>query len=93
MKAYPWPGNIRELKGVIKRAVLLTKGDWIIPEDVNLPNTPQRTDRYSLNDERTERENIVKALVATGGDKKAAAKLLGISRSTLYLKMEKYRLK
>ena len=93
LKAYPWPGNIRELKGVIKRAVLLTKGDWIIPEDVNLPNTPQRTDRYSLNDERTERENIVKALVATGGDKKAAAKLLGISRSTLYLKMEKYRLK
>ena len=48
---------------------------------------------YALNDERTERENIVKALEATGGDKKAAARLLGISRSTLYLKMEKYRLK
>lgn len=93
LKAYPWPGNIRELKGVIKRAVLLTKGDWIISEDVDLPNSPRRTDGYSLNDERTERENIVKALEATGGDKKAAAKLLGISRSTLYLKMEKYRLK
>lgn len=93
LKAYPWPGNIRELKGVIKRAVLLTKGDWIISEDVDLPNSPQRTDRYSLNDERTERENIVKALEVTGGDKKAAARLLRISRSTLYLKMEKYRLK
>lgn len=93
LKAYPWPGNIRELKGVIKRAVLLTKGDWIISEDVDLPNSPRRTEGYSLNDERTERENIVKALEATGGDKKAAAKLLGISRSTLYLKMEKYRLK
>lgn len=93
LKAYPWPGNIRELKGVIKRAVLLTKGDWIISEDVDLPNNPRQTEGYSLNDERTERESIVKALEATGGDKKAAAKLLGISRSTLYLKMEKYRLK
>lgn len=93
LKAYPWPGNIRELKGVVKRAVLLAKGDWIISEDVDLPNNPRQTEGYSLNDERTERENIVKALEATGGDKKAAAKLLGISRSTLYLKMEKYRLK
>lgn len=93
LKAYPWPGNIRELKGVIKRAVLLAKGDWIISEDVDLPNSPRQTEGYALNDERTERENIVKALEATGGDKKAAAKLLGISRSTLYLKMEKYRLK
>ena len=93
LKAYPWPGNIRELKGVIKRATLLTKGDWIISEDVDLPNNPRRMEGYALNDERTERENIVKALEATGGDKKAAARLLGISRSTLYLKMEKYRLK
>lgn len=93
LKAYPWPGNIRELKGVIKRATLLAKGDWIISEDVDLPNRPRQTKEYSLNDERTERENIVKALEATGGDKKAAARLLGISRSTLYLKMEKYRLK
>lgn len=93
LKAYPWPGNIRELKGVIKRAALLTKGDWIISEDVDLPNNPRRMEGYALNDERTERENIVKALEATGGDKKAAARLLGISRSTLYLKMEKYRLK
>lgn len=93
LKAYPWPGNIRELKGAIKRATLLAKGDWIVSEDVDLPDSPRRTEGYALNDERTERENIVKALEATGGDKKAAARLLGISRSTLYLKMEKYRLK
>ena len=93
LKAYPWPGNIRELKGVIKRAALLAKGDWIISEDVDLPNSPRQTEGYALIDERTERENIIKALEATGGDKKAAARLLGISRSTLYLKMEKYRLK
>ena len=93
LKAYPWPGNIRELKGAIKRAALLAKGDWIVSEDVDLPDSLRRTEGYTLNDERTERENIVKALEATGGDKKAAARLLGISRSTLYLKMEKYRLK
>lgn len=93
LKAYPWPGNIRELKGTIKRAALLAKGDWIVSEDVDLPDSLRRTEGYALNDERTERENIVKALEATGGDKKAAARLLGISRSTLYLKMEKYRLK
>lgn len=93
LKAYPWPGNIRELKGAIKRAALLAKGDWIVSEDVDLPDSLRRTEGYTLNDERTERENIVKALDATGGDKKAAATLLGISRSTLYLKLEKYRLK
>jgi len=47
---------------------------------------------YSLNDERAERATILKALGATGNDKKAAARLLGISRSTLYLKLKKYRL-
>ena len=73
---------------------MLAKGDWIISEDVDLPNTLRRLEGgYTLNDERMERENIVKALETTGGDKKAAARLLGISRSTLYLKMEKYRLK
>ena len=92
LKAYPWPGNIRELKGVVKRAALLAKEDWIISEDVDLPDKPKQADGYALNDERTERTTILKALEATGNDRKAAAKLLGISRSTLYLKLKKYRL-
>jgi len=92
LKAYPWPGNIRELKGVVKRAALLAKEDWITSEDVNLPDKPKQADGYALNDERTERTTILKALEATGNDRKAAAKLLGISRSTLYLKLKKYRL-
>ena len=92
LKAYPWPGNIRELKGVVKRAVLLAKDDWITSEDVDLPDKPKQADGYALNDERTERTTILKALEATGNDRKAAAKLLGISRSTLYLKLKKYRL-
>ena len=92
LKAYPWPGNIRELKGVVKRAALLAKDDWITSEDVDLPDKPKQADSYALNDERTERTTILKALEATGNDRKAAAKLLGISRSTLYLKLKKYRL-
>lgn len=93
LKAYPWPGNIRELKGVIKRAALLAKDGWITAGDLELPDKRLKPDGYALNDERTERENIVRALEATGGDKKAAAKLLGISRSTLYQKLGKYRIR
>ena len=92
LKAYPWPGNIRELKGAVKRAALLVKDDWITSEDVDLPNKSKQAEVYALNDERTERTTILKALEATGNDRKAAAKLLGISRSTLYLKLKKYRL-
>lgn len=92
LKAYPWPGNIRELKGAVKRAALLAKDNWITSEDVDLPNKSKQAEVYALNDERTERTTILKALEATGNDRKAAAKLLGISRSTLYLKLKKYRL-
>lgn len=92
LKAYPWPGNIRELKGAVKRAALLAKDDWITSEDVDLPNKSKQAEVYALNDERTERTTILKALEATGNDRKATAKLLGISRSTLYLKLKKYRL-
>lgn len=92
LKAYPWPGNIRELKGTVKRAVLLAKDDWITSGDINLPDKSGQTEGYALNDERTERESIRKALEATGNDRKAAARLLGISRSTLYLKLKRYRL-
>lgn len=92
LKAYPWPGNIRELKGVVKRAALLATDDWIVATDVDLPTNSKHPEDYALNDERTERATIRKALEATGNDRKAAAKLLGISRSTLYLKLKKYRL-
>lgn len=92
LKDYSWPGNIRELRMVVRRATLLAKDNWITAGDVGLPAKGSQPEEYALNDERTERETIVKALEATGNDRKAAAKLLGISRSTLYLKLKKYRL-
>ena len=60
--------------------------------DIDNPDKGRQPGEYSLNDERTERATILKALEATGNDRKAAARLLGISRSTLYLKLRKYRL-
>lgn len=92
LKDYSWPGNIRELRMVVRRATLLAKDNWITAGDVGLPAKGSQPEEYALNDERTERETIVKALEATGNDRKAAAKLLGISRSTLYMKLKKYRL-
>ena len=92
MKAYSWPGNIRELRMVVRRATLLAKDDWITTGEIDIPDKGRQPGEYSLNDERTERATILKALEATGNDRKAAARLLGISRSTLYLKLRKYRL-
>lgn len=92
LKEYSWPGNIRELRIVVRRATLLAKDNWITAGDVGLPAKGSQREAYALNDERTERETIVKALEATGNDRRAAAKLLGISRSTLYMKLKKFRL-
>ena len=92
LKAYSWPGNIRELRMVVRRATLLAKDDWITTGEIDIPDKGRQPEEYSLNDERTERATILKALEATGNDRKAAARLLGISRSTLYLKLRKYRL-
>ena len=92
LKSYSWPGNIRELRMVVRRATLLAKDDWITTGEIDIPDKGRQPGEYSLDDERTERATILKALEATGNDRKAAARLLGISRSTLYLKLRKYRL-
>jgi DNA-binding NtrC family response regulator len=97
-----WPGNIRELKNVIERAVVLSEGATILPEHLGLrapaaaPSAPRIVDASAkaggagpLNDElaRVERERIAEALRTTGGNQTAAAKLLGISRRTLVYRL------
>lgn len=97
---YDWPGNIRELKNIIKRMVLLTKGEIAemdtLPEEMllHLKGTEPRqvgTDLKALQ-ELNEKEMIEKALQQVKYNKSKAAKLLNIDRSTLYAKMEKYNI-
>lgn len=89
--SYGWPGNLRELNNVMKRAVLLTKGDYIgVKELDQCMNHAQPTDPITLHDEQTEQQRIVHALQAADGNKSKAALLLAIDRKTLYNKMKKY---
>ena len=75
-----------------QHACVLAQGDWITLKEISLPVDVSPSNNYRLDMERTEQEAIQKALEITGNDRKAAARLLGISRSTLYLKLKKYGL-
>ncbi|HYG15953.1 MAG TPA: sigma-54 dependent transcriptional regulator [Bacteroidia bacterium] len=89
---YDWPGNLRELKSVVKRSVLLSRqpvaGKETLPEDMEL-ELPPAQDIKSVN-EKNEREMIIKALQEVKYNKSKAARLLNIDRKTLYYKMERY---
>ena len=88
---YNWPGNLRELNNVMKRATLLTKGDHIgVAELEQSMAHIQPSEPITLHDEETERQRIENALKAADGNKSKAALLLAIDRKTLYNKMKKY---
>lgn len=89
---HDWPGNLRELNNVVKRATLLTRGSYIGVEELNRSMTPTRQESLALHDEQTERERILTALRNTGGNKSKTALLLGIDRKTLYNKLQKYNI-
>lgn len=91
-KKYPWPGNLRELRGVVRRATLLAKDEWITTNELSIQVNGGPIDSHVLNNERAERETIIKVLALTGNNKRQAANKLGISRSTLYEKIKKYRI-
>ena len=93
--SYDWPGNVRELENAIERAVALGSGPLLHVGD--LPTNLQYSPEQSLpaNDEllpleELERRAIVRALRETAGDKLAAARLLGIGKTTLYRKLKQY---
>lgn len=98
---HPWPGNVRELQNVIERAVLLAKGNRIEPVDLPFDNgslpegAPAGTGwdvPPNMTLEDIERLVIEKTLQRTGGNKQAAANLLGIYRPRLYSKIRKYNI-
>ena len=89
--AYDWPGNLRELNNVMKRATLLTRGDYIgVAELEQSMSHIQPQAPITLRDEQTEQERIEAALKAANGNKSKAAQLLAIDRKTLYNKIKKY---
>ena len=90
---YEWPGNVRELENAIERAVILTKNSYIEATDLaqeNLLMAHSAPSGRSLKE--VEKERILNVLNETGGNRSETARILGISRATLYNKIREYEL-
>ena len=95
LQLYRWPGNVRELEHAIERAVILSTGTMLTPDDFMLrsprsSNTVSEKDKYNL--ERMEKDAINEVLRMCGGNITLAAEMLGITRTSLYRRIEKFRL-
>ena len=88
LASHTWPGNLRELNNVVKRAVLVARGPYITQEELSAAMGPVRQEPITaLHDADTERQRILNALQQCGGNKSKAARMLGIDRKTLYNKL------
>jgi DNA-binding NtrC family response regulator len=93
LRRYSWPGNVRELNHVIERAVLMARGSAIEPADLRLmPSTASPAERRAMTLDEVELDAIRAALARHDGNVVAAAEELGMSRSALYRRMEKFGL-
>jgi DNA-binding NtrC family response regulator len=95
LREHRWPGNVRELDHVVERAVLMSSGSLVTAFDLALESTPDarmsaRLEEMSLED--AERLLITKALARFDGNANRAAEALGLSRSALYRRLQKYGL-
>lgn len=89
MLVHTWTGNVRELKGIVRSAVLFTDGDTVTPEALDFDETTSTADASPALDDM-ERKQIIRVLEQAKGNRKLAAELLGIGRTTLYNKMKAY---
>ncbi len=93
LENYHWPGNIRELQHAVERAVIMSENNVLQPEDFLMKSTGITTsDQSSLKVEDVEKMAVVQAIETYENNLTAAAKALGMGRSTLYRKMKKYGL-
>ena len=93
LKEYRWSGNIRELQNCIEKAVILSDGTTLTEKDLQLERSgkPAVTTIRAVSE--SEEERLIRdAMEQTGGNISAAAKILGVSRPTLYAKLKKYGL-
>jgi DNA-binding NtrC family response regulator len=97
LMAYDWPGNVRELENAIERAVALGSGPYVsvydLPSNLQYPTSeraPAKEEILPL--EELERRAILTTLRQNGGDQQAAARTLGIGKTTLYRKLKQYQI-
>ena len=95
LEAHGWPGNVREMENLIKRAAIMAEGNQVTAGDLGLDADHVETQPFNLRQarENAERIAITRALANTGGSVAQAAELLGITRPTLYDLMAKIGLK
>lgn len=95
LNQYGWPGNVRELQHAIERAIIMTDTDILQPDDFILSSQPGRSNEVELNTynlDEVEKQIIMKVLKQNQGNISQAAQELGITRTSLYRRMEKYDL-
>ena len=91
---HAWPGNVRELRQKIMGAVLQAQTELVTKEHLELAMTKQTSPvSFALRNDAEDKERILRALKQANGNRKVAAELLGIGRTTLYNKLEEYGLK
>ena len=98
LEQYQWPGNIREMRNAIERAMLLADGDWLGPDDFTTLTRTVASSQFKLppegvNLDDLERQLLVQALERAGGNQTHAAQLLGINRDQVRYRIEKFGLK
>ena len=98
LESYDWPGNVREIKNVIHRAVVMCSGEVLLPEHLpkrffsKQPGPPMVSIRIGSALEEAEKEMIAQTLIWTNNNRQRTAAILGITRRTLYNKISKYKL-
>ena len=93
LQDYQWPGNLRQLKNIVRRATLLATSKYITLNELSELHTQIFTPAtLQLRSEENEKQHILEALRQTGNNKSRAAQLLGIDRKTLYNKLKLYNM-
>ncbi len=91
---YHWPGNVREMINKIRKALLISESEVIRPEDLSIqaPEAPKRPSGIKEIRQRIEKESLLQALKASNYNITRTAKILGVSRPTVYNLMRRYRI-